>query len=195
MDPYIKEEMELDLGVSPADLMTPQTPQNPRKGGRKRGSEAPGTPTPVKKTKATPEKGTPKKGAMRPIPASFEEAGPEDRLIIQMRDNEGKSWAEIRETWTAMTGIQVGGSTLSNRYIRLKANFVAWTAEEEASLLEAKKEVEEKIEQEKWHRIADAIEIKSGSKFPAAAVQKKFKELSKRSQCTFAGILKEDDDA
>lgn len=61
--------------------------------------------------------------------------------------------------------------------------------------MEAKKEIDEKMEQERWHRIADAIETKSGNKFPAAAVQKKFKELSKRSNGAFAGILKEDDDA
>lgn len=107
-----------------------QVPETPRKRGRKRGSETPGTPTPVKKTKATPEKGTPKKGAMRPIPASFEEAGPEDRLLIQMKDKENKTWAEIREAWESLTGLQVGGSTLQVRYARLKANFFTWTAQD-----------------------------------------------------------------
>ncbi|GAD94507.1 conserved hypothetical protein [Paecilomyces variotii No. 5] len=188
---YVKNEFDMDTSVAPSDLMV-QVPVTPKKRCRNRESETPNTPTPVKKGKATPGKGTPKKGTMRPIPSSFEEAGPEDRLLIQMKDKENKSWAEIKEAWASLTGLQVGGSTLAVRYTRLKANFFTWTAQDEANLLEAKKEVEEKIEQEKWHRIADAIETKNGSKFPAAAVQKKFKELSKRSNYPSAGIPKEE---
>lgn len=33
------------------------------------------------------------------------------------------------------------------------------------------------MEQEKWQRIADAIEAKGGSRYPSSAVQKKFKEM------------------
>lgn len=36
------------------------------------------------------------------------------------------------------------------------------------------------MEHEKWQRIADAIEAKSGNKYPTSAVQKKFKELTKK---------------
>lgn len=43
-----------------------------------------------------------------------------------------------------------------------------------------KKEVEEKFEGEKWHRITEAIIQDGGAKYPAAALQKKFKELSKQ---------------
>lgn len=47
-------------------------------------------------------------------------------------------------------------------------------------LLESKKEIEDKFEVEKWQKIADAIEVKRGSKYPSAAVQKKFKEMLKK---------------
>lgn len=47
-------------------------------------------------------------------------------------------------------------------------------------MIQSKKDIEEKFELEKWQRIADSIEAKSGHKYPSAAVQKKFKELSKR---------------
>ena len=46
--------------------------------------------------------------------------------------------------------------------------------------MQSKKDIEEKFELEKWRRIADSIEAKSGHKYPSAALQKKFKELSKR---------------
>jgi hypothetical protein len=41
-----------------------------------------------------------------------------------MKDEENKPWAEIKEAWEKMTGEKVGGSTLSGRYGRIKANFV-----------------------------------------------------------------------
>lgn len=45
--------------------------------------------------------------------------------------------------------------------------------------MQSKKDIE-KFELEKWQRIADSVEAKGGHKYPSAAVQKKFKELSKR---------------
>ena len=35
------------------------------------------------------------------------------------------------------------------------------------------------MEAEKWQRVADAIEEKTGNKYPSSAVQKKFKEVNK----------------
>lgn len=46
--------------------------------------------------------------------------------------------------------------------------------------MQSKKDIEEKFELEKWQRIADSVEAKSGHKYPSAAIQKKFKELNKR---------------
>lgn len=51
-------------------------------------------------------------------------------MIIQMRDKEGKNWGEINESWTKMTGIKVGTSTLRMRYTTMKANFVEFTGED-----------------------------------------------------------------
>lgn len=47
-------------------------------------------------------------------------------------------------------------------------------------LLQAKKDIEEMMEHEKWQSIANAIEAKSGNKYPTSAVQKKSKELTKK---------------
>ena len=51
-------------------------------------------------------------------------------MMLRMKDDEGKGWAEIREAWTAMTGEKTGGSTLSGRYGRIKANFVTFDKED-----------------------------------------------------------------
>ena len=47
-------------------------------------------------------------------------------MLLRMKD-EGKPWAEIREAWENLTGEKVGGSTLSGRYARIKANFVVFS--------------------------------------------------------------------
>jgi hypothetical protein len=109
----------------------------PRKRGRKPAAknadtaepEEDGTPIKKKRTGTTKAKTgdeKPKKIEMRPMPTSLETASPEDRMILRMKDEEGKSWAEIREAWNAMTGDKVGGSTLSGRYARIKANLVVF---------------------------------------------------------------------
>lgn len=50
--------------------------------------------------------------------------------------------------------------------------------------MQHKKDIEEKFENEKWHRVAEAIETAGGGKYPPAALQKKFKELSKNMAST-----------
>ena len=114
----------------------------PRKRGRKgaanNNADAPEpeeNDTPTKKKRTTPPKAKPasektKKAEMRPMPTSYETASPEDRMLLRMKDDEGKGWAEIREAWEAMTGDKVGGSTLSGRYARIKANFVVFKKED-----------------------------------------------------------------
>lgn len=90
----------------------------------------------------------------------------------------------------------LGGSTAQVRYGRMKANFVVFEKDDvgflvsggsttanglqEPALLESKKEIEDKFEIEMWQKIADAVEVKRGSKYPSSTVQK-FKELSKRA--------------
>lgn len=36
------------------------------------------------------------------------------------------------------------------------------------------------MEQEKWQKVADVLEAKTGNRYPSSAVLKKFKELNKR---------------
>lgn len=55
-------------------------------------------------------------------------------MLLRMGDDENKNWAEIREAWTKMTGGEVGKSTLCNRYLRIKANFVVISAEDVSSI-------------------------------------------------------------
>ncbi|KAL2002587.1 hypothetical protein VTN02DRAFT_6441 [Thermoascus thermophilus] len=148
---------------------------------KKAGEDAAGNTTPSKKSKTwTPYTGgetgtTPKKAAA--ILISHDNMSPEDKMMLYMRDVEGKSWAEIKSAWEAMTGTKVGGSTLCGRYGRIKANLVRFRECDEALILEAKKEIEERFKAEKWYKIAEVVEAKSGIKYPPAVIQKKFKEL------------------
>ncbi|OJJ07094.1 hypothetical protein ASPVEDRAFT_357223 [Aspergillus versicolor CBS 583.65] len=162
----------------------------PRKRGRKPAGSA--TTTPSKKSKkdsgstddgepSTPgNAGTPSRATLPPIPATLAAAGPEDTMILRLRDEENRPWAEINKIFVEATSIKVGGSTLRMRYTTMKANFVGITEEDEGRLLRIKKEIEDKFESEKWHRITEAIVQDGGAKYPAAALQKKFKELSKQ---------------
>ncbi|KAE8375980.1 hypothetical protein BDV26DRAFT_294499 [Aspergillus bertholletiae] len=150
----------------------------PTKRGKKPAAANSEKTSPPKKAKAVAGS-SPLKKTIGPIPTSFAAVGLSDRMIIQMRDEEGKSWGEINESWMKMTGIIVGTSTLRMRYTTMKANFVEFTGEDEVRLLRLKKEIEEKFEQEKWSRLMEAIEADGGKKYPVVALQKKFKDLTK----------------
>ncbi|KAH1380110.1 hypothetical protein KXW98_007855 [Aspergillus fumigatus] len=186
----IKVENDQSNNVRPGaaeESQSTSAPVNatPRKRGRKKAADgdadADSTETPAKKGKTSPKKG------LGPIPASPESAGLADKMVLRMRDEEGRSWSEITNVWTRMTGIKVEGSTLRKRYTAMKANFISISAEDEARILKVKKEIEEKFEQEKWHKIADSVAADGGNKYLASAIQKKFKELNKRTQAAAAG--------
>lgn len=104
-------------------------PVTPEKRGKRAQSKASnGEETPSKKAKTTPgSKSTPVKS--NPIPATFEEAGPEDRMILHMRDNEGRSWADITTAWASMTGCSPAKNSLRVRYGRMKNNFVTFDSD------------------------------------------------------------------
>ncbi|RHZ58138.1 uncharacterized protein CDV56_106007 [Aspergillus thermomutatus] len=188
----IKIENNESINMLPRAAEEPQPTSapataTPRKRGRKKAAEgadddadADSPETPTKKGKTSPKK------TLGAIPTSLESAGLADRMVLRMRDEEGRSWTEITNTWTSMTGIKVEGSTLRKRYTAMKANFVSISAEDEAKILKVKKEVEEKFEQEKWQKIAEGVAADGGNNYPANAIQKKFKELSKRAQAAAA---------
>ena len=60
----------------------------------------------------------PKNGIMdaRPIPRSYEECDEADKALLDMRDQEHKTWKDVRVAWEELTGQKTGNSTLPNRY-------------------------------------------------------------------------------
>lgn len=52
----------------------------------------------------------------RAIPRSYEECDEADKALIEMRDQDQKTWKDIRVVWEEMTGQKTGQSTLPNRY-------------------------------------------------------------------------------
>ncbi|KAL4892434.1 hypothetical protein BDV59DRAFT_202576 [Aspergillus ambiguus] len=162
------------------DTLEPTTP-TPKKRGRKKAT-TPATPADEEMNEeafSKKAKSTPSKKSLGPIPTSLEAAGMTDRMIIRMRDQENRNWTDITKAYVEHTGVQVGGSTLRMRYTTMKANFASISEDDVARLLKFKKEIEDKFEQEKWHRVADAIEGDGGAKLPPAALQKKYKEVLK----------------
>ncbi|KAI7082497.1 hypothetical protein KC356_g8324 [Hortaea werneckii] len=147
--------------------------------------------TPLKKVKPTPKtpgskgnkSGTSKKKKPtkpttpgKAIPRSYDECGPADRQLLDMRDN-GSSWPEIRAAWETLTGEKTGASTLPNRYVRLKSNFTVVQEEDLPRLLEAKRSVEEAFEKGKWGMVAEAVEKMGGEKYRGDALQKQYKKM------------------
>jgi hypothetical protein len=60
----------------------------------------------------------PKNGIMdsRPIPRSYDECDEADKALLDMRDEEKKTWKQIRAVWEELTRQKTGTSTLPNRY-------------------------------------------------------------------------------
>nr|POE75112.1 hypothetical protein CFP56_63347 [Quercus suber] len=136
---------------------------------------------PSKKTKLTPKKNagmktsesdSPRKRripskavvAARPLARTWVEASEEDKMLITMRD-ENRSWADIRKEWELLTGEVVGGSTLPNRYARLKELLTVVNEEDCARMLESLTEVEKAFQKEKWNLIAESVVDKGGQKY------------------------------
>ncbi|KAL3451637.1 hypothetical protein BJX65DRAFT_304230 [Aspergillus insuetus] len=196
-----QEEQDENVSASPAHTQngkeTKSTPAKKTGTTPAKGSGASSTPskrarktagettTPTKRAKkdstgSLSTKGaTPRKAALPPVPSSLAEAGTEDKMILNLRDVEGKSWGEITKLFISVTGIQVGGTTLRLRHAAMKAKFVEIPDEDATRLLRLKKEIEDKFESEKWARFSEAIVANGGGKYPTAALQKKFKQLDK----------------
>lgn len=90
--------------------------------------------SPTKKKKATPKSG--KKTDAYPLSTSADNISEVDKMILTMKDDEGKSWVEIKAKWEEMTGMKPGNSTLGNRYAKLKSNFTVF-ADGDVSLTSA----------------------------------------------------------
>jgi hypothetical protein len=57
-----------------------------------------------------------------PVPSSLENAHPADRELFKMKAD-GKPWKEIKVVWERLMEKQIGDSTLSVRYCKMKDNF------------------------------------------------------------------------
>ncbi|ODM14563.1 hypothetical protein SI65_10049 [Aspergillus cristatus] len=144
--------------------------------------------SPSKKAKTkSPTKRT---GGLGSIPTTYEEASEEDKLLIRLKD-ENKPWAEITKALEDITGVTLGAG-LRARYARIKANLVGFEEGDGPILFELKKEIEDKQELEKWQRISEGIEARSGNKYPITTLQKKFKGLSKVNGGVAAAVKDEE---
>ncbi|CAK3977487.1 Hypothetical predicted protein [Lecanosticta acicola] len=112
----------------------------------------------------------------RQIPSSLDEASEEDRQLLGMRDA-GTDWKAIRAKWEELTGETTGVSTLPNRYARLKESFTVIREEDHARLLEAKREVEESFENQKWDLVARVVQEKGGDGYAGVVLQRGYKKM------------------
>ncbi|KAL4784065.1 hypothetical protein BJX76DRAFT_357395 [Aspergillus varians] len=190
-------ERALTSMTAKAEANNPASGTTPRKRSRNTAASN-STTTPTKKSRkrkdttspgdaepCTPGTGTkngeetPTRAALPRIPTSLSEAGMQDKLILKLRDDDNLPWSKVTKQFESITETSVGASTLRMRYTTMKANFTGISEEDEARLFRFKKEIEGKFESEKWQRIGEAIIQDGGAKYSAAALQKKFKELSK----------------
>ncbi|ODM14569.1 hypothetical protein SI65_10055 [Aspergillus cristatus] len=171
---------------SPAPTPTPKKRFRKKNAATDPGDQ--GCESPTKKTKTKSPK---KPVGLGPIPTSYEEASDEDKLLIRMKEVDNKPWAEIKKALEEITGTELGAG-LHVRYSRMKANFVVFEKGDEQVLMQSKKEIEDKFEVEKWQKIADSIETKTGNKYPSSAVQKMYKELNRKSNGNGAAVKDEE---
>ena len=93
------------------------------------------------------------------------------------------TWPKIREWYAQETGTTPGKSSLSVRYMRIKATLNTFSEEDSKLLMEAKVEIEAEFEKEKWRKIANRMEEKGASeKHQVHALQKQFKKLSEQAK-------------
>ncbi|KAL6233265.1 hypothetical protein BDW75DRAFT_232089 [Aspergillus navahoensis] len=153
----------------------------PTSGKRTRKPASPETPSKKSKKDAdtdasngtgTSEGRTTARAALPPIPTSLATASETGRMILRLRDEERQPWAQINRLFTEETGIKAGSTTLRLRWSTMKANFVGTTREDEARFLRVKQEIEDELEQGKWHRIVQAIQSDGGGKYSIAALQR-----------------------
>lgn len=150
---------------------------------------------------------------MGAIPTSADQLSAEDRMLIKMKEvsfvsdprpylfllitplyQDGKGWAEIKEAWHIMTGTVPGGTTLSGRYIRLKAN-LARVKESDVELMkkcmektrldieEEKKQLDKKF----WTRVGEAMVLEGAEKYEAGTLEKESKRMTQSADTADGG--------
>ncbi|KAI9758637.1 MAG: hypothetical protein M4579_002948 [Chaenotheca gracillima] len=128
---------------------------------------------------------TKKKGPVptnRKIPAHYDEANQEDRMLWDERQA-GTPWVVVRAEWERITGEKVGASTLPNRYDRIRSNFSKLKPDDEAIFIKTLTDLEAKFALEKWSKVAAELEEQHGTiKYPPKVLEKAWKEISERSE-------------
>lgn len=124
---------EEDGDTTTASPVTPSTKSvSPKKGTTAKSTgnttmdddEDPITPPTSTNAEKTNVRGTPRKRAApkdgvakpRGIPSSYEEADAADRMMVAMKEDQDKTWAEIRVAWKTMTGQDTGARYIHYHY-------------------------------------------------------------------------------
>lgn len=71
--------------------------------------------------------------------------------------------------------------TLPNRYKRLQAAFESLKEGDDLRVLQAKRDVDQEMEAEKWARVALAVEKRGGAKYAPEFVKREFDRLNAAS--------------
>ncbi|KAL3264343.1 hypothetical protein ABHI18_000854 [Aspergillus niger] len=158
--------------------MTPKTPTptstNSNSNPKKRLTPSFTTTTPTSTNKRTKQRTT-----LPPIPTTLASATEPDLLILRLRDEDSAPWNAINQAWTDLTGVSVGGTTLRARYNTMKKNFVVVDPVDEAKILQAKKDIEGRLETEKWRLIAEEVEKAGGGRYPGECLRRYVREIEK----------------
>ncbi|OJI81745.1 hypothetical protein ASPTUDRAFT_67565 [Aspergillus tubingensis CBS 134.48] len=158
--------------------MTPKTPTPTSTNTNSKKRLTPSSPT-TTNTPSTNNKRTKARTPLPPIPTTFASASASDLLILRLRDESSTPWTAINQAWTDLTGISVGGSTLRARYNTMKKNFVVVDPGDEAKILQAKKDIEGRLETEKWRLIAEEVGKAGGGTYPGECLRKYVREMEK----------------
>ncbi|KAI4250951.1 MAG: hypothetical protein LQ352_005161 [Teloschistes flavicans] len=121
-EPKVKSEGEdIVTAANDEDAVSDAAPEpkTPKKGGRATKAKTPAEPKTPKNTKAVKEpksaerkRATPGKVADKvPLPTDWTHASGADKMLVKMKEEDGKSWNDIRDTWFTMTGQETAGIT------------------------------------------------------------------------------------
>jgi hypothetical protein len=153
----------------------------------------PPTSTPSKKRRTTNahEPSTPSKKVKKsiapatPISTNKSTLSPEDRLLIKLKDEDGKTWSDITKFFSDLNSKTYDGSTFRKRYQKLKDNLTTITDDDLALLLKVKPEVDAKIaeqiraiENKLWQTVAEELINEGGAKYPPGALEKAWKRAA-----------------
>ncbi|KAI3009052.1 hypothetical protein CBS147346_2487 [Aspergillus niger] len=109
--------------------------------------------TPSSSTPTSTSKRTKQRTTLPPIPTTLASATEPDLLIIRLRDEDSAPWNAINQAWTDLTG--------------------------EAKILQAKKDIEGRLETEKWRLIAEEVEKAGGGRYPGECLRRYVREIEK----------------